>query len=108
MSTVNIAYSQKELEPLVSKPMPAAILIPELVEAARNPSKLTSHPALSALLAEGADVLAAVHEIPKLTYTMYRDVQRDTDRQLYLKPFWTRRARLAAAAFQVLLGNDEY
>ncbi len=108
MSTVNITYSQKELETLVAKPMSAATLVPELVEAARNPAKLRSHYALPALLAEGAEVLAAVHEIPDLRYTTYRDVQRKTDRQLYLGPFWARRARLAAAAFQVLLGNDEY
>ena len=108
MSAVNIAYSRNELEPLVSKPMAPEMLIPELVEAARNPQRLKAHPALPALLNEGAEVLAVVHDIPQLTYTMYRDVQRKTARFIYERPFHARRARLAAAALQVLLGNDEY
>ena len=108
MSTVNIAYSRKQLAPLLEKSVAPETLIPELTAAARDRTQLTEHPAIADLLAQGSDVLAEVYSIPQLTYTMYRDVQRKTERFIYERPFHARRARLAAAALQVLLGNDEY
>lgn len=108
MSTVNIAYSRQDLRPLIEQPIASEELIPELSAAARDPRALRAHPALSDLLSQGSEALDEVHSIPQLTYTKYRDVQRKTERFIYERPFHARRARLAAAALQVLLGNDEY
>ncbi len=108
MSTVNIAYTRQELEPLLAKPVPPEALIPELAAAARDPSLFLDHPGLPALLHNGADIIADVHNQPQLTYTKYRDVHRTNIRAIYEKPWHERRAKLAAAALQVLLGHDEY
>jgi len=52
--------------------------------------------------------LADIENIPQLTYTLFRSVQRQVDRSIWEKPFFEKRAKMAAAALQVLLGNDDY
>lgn len=105
---VNIRHARQELEEILADPMPSEALIPDLTEAARNPDSLRDRP--SARLMEEAtnETLADAHNIPALSYTRYRDVQRYADRTIYQQPWGEKRAKLAAVALQVLLGRDEY
>jgi hypothetical protein len=79
-----------------------------LVAAAEDPSLIRDRPATRLLLREYASYLDDIHNIPHLTYTLYRDVQRKTDRSIYQRPRNEKRTKTWLTAFQVLCGRDEY
>ena len=58
-------------------------LIPELDEAIANPEKHVDSETTRRLFDQGASKLSDIQNIPHLTYTTYRNVQRFTDRLPY-------------------------
>ena len=108
MTQIKITRTRAELKELLSTSVPPADLIPALTTAARDPGSLRDRPAARMIEECLAGLLADAENIPELTYTRYRDVQRYTDRSIYETPFHERRAKLSALAMQVLLGNDQY
>jgi len=105
---VDITRTPEELQELLSTPVAAADLIPELVAAARQPGSLRDRPAVRLVEEASAARLDDARTIPHLTYTLYRDVQRHRDRSIYQNPRGEKYGKMAAVAFQVLLGNDDY
>jgi hypothetical protein len=91
---------------LASSPPQAAV--PELVEAARDPRAARARPGWALVERSIADLRRDVEAIPRLTYTLYRDVQRLDRRSLYEVPYFQKRAKMGVAAFGVLMGEDRY
>jgi hypothetical protein len=82
--------------------------MPALIEAARNPAMARTRPAMPLIERDTRELLADVDRIPALTYTRYRDVQRETNRLHYQRPYREKRSKMGIAALQVLLGRDAY
>lgn len=101
-----VAKNRQELEPLLASP--GQPMIPALLAAAKDASLIRDRPATRMLLQESAAYLADLHNIPHLTYTLYRDVQRKTDRFIYQRPREEKRTKTWLTALQVLCGRDEY
>jgi len=101
-----ISHMRDELEALLATP--GEPLIPELYHAVRHPEAARGRPAVGLLLDKAAETLADIQNIPQLTYTLYREVQRKTDRIPYQRAYFEKRGKLAAAALQVALGEDDY
>ena len=108
MAHTHVARSREELRALLGAPEPPEALVPDLVAAVAAPETLRERPGLDLALAESADALADIANMPSLTYSLFRSVQRQIDRSLWEVPFFEKRSKLAAAALQVLLGNDRY
>jgi hypothetical protein len=83
-------------------------LVPELVALARDPGRTRDLPGTGLLLEVMAPFLADVWNVPDTPYTLYREFQRTGERRGYQRPFAEKRAKLCAAVFQVLLGDDSY
>jgi hypothetical protein len=101
-----IQYSREQLMDLLSEP--GDQLIPELHDAIANPTRYVDSPATQLLWEQGANQLADIENIPHLTYTTYRNVQRFTDRLPYQAVRGDRRTKTSLAAMKVILGDDTY
>lgn len=101
-----IAYPREQLMELLAEP--GDPLIPELDAAVANPGQVANSPAVKLLWEQGADKLADIENIPHLTYTTYRNVQRFTDRLPYQAVRGDRRTKTALAAMKVILGDDSF
>lgn len=93
-----------ELYPLLAQP--GEPLVPELLHAVAHPDEARACPSMSIVLAENAALLDDLNTIPQLSYTLYRNVQRHTERAPYEQAYWTKRGKLALAALLVLLGDE--
>lgn len=101
-----ILYHREQLMDLLSTP--GDPLIPELSDAVAHPESYIDRESTRLLFEQGADPLADIEHIPQLTYTLYRNVQRFTDRVPYRSIRSERRAKTALAAMKVILGDDSY
>jgi len=81
-------------------------LVPELLYAAAHPDEARARPGMRLVLAENASLLEDLQAIPQLSYTLYRNVQRRTERGPYEQAYWTKRGKLALVALLVLLGDE--
>jgi hypothetical protein len=107
-ASISITRSREELKEILTSTEPPASLIPELAEAAQNPDLVRDRPGLSVFKSAAEPYLADIENIPRLTYTRFRDVQRYTNRYIYRVPQMEKRAKMAAAAVQVMLGDEDY
>lgn len=105
---VTISRSREELKEILSSTKPPTSLIPELIEAAKEPELVCDRPSAPMVQGAAEPYLADIENIPRLTYTRYREVQRYTNRYIYRVPQFEKRAKMATAAVQVLFGRDEY
>jgi hypothetical protein len=101
-----IQYTREHLMDLLSTP--GDPLVPELDDAVAHPEKYIDRPSTRLLFEQGADKLADIENIPHLTYTTYRNVQRYTDRLPFQAVRNDRRTKTALAAMKVILGDDDY
>ena len=101
-----ILYHREQLMDHLSTP--GDPLIPELDDAVAHPERYIDRESTRRLFEQGADQLADIENIPQLTYTLYRNVQRFTDRIPYQAVRGERRTRTALAAMKVILGDDCY
>ena len=108
MSRTKITRTRDELKALLSTSVAPADLIPALSAAARDPGGFRDSPAARMVGEATAPIAADAHNMPQLTYTVYRDVQRYTNRFIYQKPRGEKYGKLTAVAMQVLLGHDDY
>jgi hypothetical protein len=105
---VEIKRTPEELKALLAEPKPPKDLIPGLMEAVSDPAKVRARPAMSYIPEEAQPYLDDIENIPWLTYTRFRDVQRKADRAIWERPYWEKRAKMGVAGLQVLLGDDAY
>ncbi len=105
---VEIKRTPAELKALLAEPKPPEDLIPGLLEAVADPAKVQSRPAMTYVSEDAQPYLDDIENIPWLTYTRFRDVQRKADRAIWERPYWEKRAKMAVAGLQVLLGDDDY
>ena len=101
-----IAHTREHLMELLSSS--GDPLIPELDEAIANPEKHIDSETTRLLFDQGASKLSDIQNIPHLTYTTYRNVQRFTDRLPYQAVRGDRRTKTALAAMKVIFGDDDY
>ena len=101
-----IQYAREHLMELLAEP--GDPLIPELNDAVAHPAAYLDNPATKLLWEQGADKLADIENIPHLTYTTYRNVQRFTDRLPFQAVRGDRRTKTALAAMKVVLGDDNF
>ena len=101
-----ILYTREELMEMLSEP--GDPLIPELDDAVANPEGYADRPSTQLVWEQSAKQLADILNIPHLTYTTYRNVQRYTDRLPYQAVRGDRRTKTALAAMKVVLGDDDY
>jgi hypothetical protein len=100
-----IARPRDEMETMLATP--GEPMLPALFATAKDPALIRDLPATRTLF-ESAPYLDDLHNIPHLTYTVYRDVQRKTDRFIYQRPRNEKRTKTWLTALQVLCGKDEY
>ncbi|MBN1641277.1 MAG: heparinase II/III family protein [Anaerolineae bacterium] len=105
---LSLHRSPAELIALLGAPMPPAHLVPGLTSIARHPERARDLPGAKLVLDTLAPYLAEIGAIPLTTYTLYREFHRIGERRGYQAPYSAKRARLNAAAFQVLLGDARY
>lgn len=101
-----IQYTREHLMDLLSTD--GDPLIPELDDAVAHPDKYVDRESTRLLFEQGASKLGDIENIPHLTYTTYRNVQRFTDRLPYQAVRGDRRTKTALAAMKVILGDDDY
>ncbi len=100
--------TQAELIELLGTPMPPGALIPELIAIARDPGAARHLPGTRLVLDVLAPYLDDIEHMPLTTYTLYREFGRTGERRTYQEPHHEKRAKLCAAALQVLLGDVSY
>ena len=86
---------------------PTAPLFPELDLARKNPLVLKSAASTQQVLASIEQVLPEIASIPQTPYTAYRMFTRNGDRQSYERPYFTKRAHMAAAVLHYFFGRSE-
>ncbi len=101
-----IQYTREQLMDLLSAE--GDPLMPELDDAIAHPERHKDSESTRLLFEQGASQLADIENIPHLTYTTYRNVQRFTDRLPYQAVRGDRRTKTALAAMKVILGDDDY
>ncbi|MFN2157748.1 MAG: hypothetical protein ACK2UX_21155, partial [Anaerolineae bacterium] len=100
--------TEEELIELLGKPVAAELLVPELIAIARDPAAARELPGATLVREVLAPYVADIEHMPLTTYTLYREFRRSGERRTYQEPHHEKRAKLCAAAFQVLLGDDSY
>jgi hypothetical protein len=83
-------------------------LIPDLVAIAREPDAFRDRAGCRLVLGTLAPYLADIRNVPQTIYTLYREFRRTGERRGYQTPLGEKRAKMCAAAFQVLLGDEGY
>ncbi|MBT5829960.1 MAG: hypothetical protein HOH77_07175, partial [Candidatus Latescibacteria bacterium] len=101
-----IQYPREQLMALLATP--GDLLIPELTDAVAHPKEYIDRKSTQMLFEQGADQLTDIENIPQLTYTLYRNVQRFTDRIPFQQAQFDRRKKTGLAAMKVILGDDTY
>ncbi len=101
-----IQYTREHLMDLLATP--GDPLLPILDDAFAHPSRYADRASTHLLFEQGADQLADIENIPQLTYTLYRNVQRFTDRTPYQNVRTKRRTKMGLAAMKVILGDDSF
>lgn len=101
-----IEHTREHLMDLLAEP--GDPLLPTLDDAVSNPDRYRDSAGVACLWEQGADKLADIHNIPHLTYTTYRNVQRHTNRRPYQAVRGDRRTKTALAAMKVVLGDDSF
>jgi hypothetical protein len=81
--------------------------IPELERARSNIRALLAAPQTQVVLAQTQHLMDNIEQIPQTSYTSYRLFIRAGDREPYQTPYFLKRARLAAAALRLFLGQTE-
>lgn len=81
--------------------------IPELEMARSNIQALRNAPQTQLWLAQTQHLMNNIEQIPQTPYTFYRLFLRNGDRENYQTPYFFKRARLAAAALRLFLGQTE-
>jgi hypothetical protein len=82
-------------------------IIPELEQAHAELQTLQTAPQTQAVLAQTQHLMEGLEQIPQTSYTFYRLFLRNGDRDNYQTPYFLKRARLAAAALRLFLGQTE-
>jgi hypothetical protein len=82
-----------------------APLLPELTEALAARGGLSALPETHRALADTADCMPGLEEIPLLPYSLYRAFATHGMRAPFETPYWLRRQRVAALALRMLLGD---
>jgi hypothetical protein len=100
--------TEEELIELLGEPVAPELLVPELIATARDPAAARELPGATLVREVLAPYLADIEHMPLTTYTLYREFRRSGERRTYQEPHHEKRAKLCAAAFQVLLGDDSY
>jgi hypothetical protein len=103
-----LVKTQQELIALLGEPMAPTSLVPGLVAIAREPEVARDLPGTQLVLEVLGPYLADIEHMPLTPYTLYREFRRTGERRTYQEPHHERRAKLCAAAFQVLLGDESY
>jgi hypothetical protein len=85
----------------------AAALFPEYEAARPTLAALRDDPRVRAALAQTEPLMADIGEIPQTTYSRYRAFQRTGAREPYETPYFSKRAKLHAAALRLLFGRDD-
>jgi len=80
-------------------------LFPELDAARKDPKALLSLPATKAMLADSEAAMKDIAHIPQTTYTPASLFVLTGDREQYEEPYFAKRAKLAAAAVRLFLGQ---
>lgn len=106
MTELAIRKSRKELEKVLAEP--GQPLIPELMTAAQNSSRVRDLPTTRLLLEESAHLAEDLGNIPQTTYTLYRETQRTGSHHIYAEPYMAKRAKMTAAGLRVLIGDLRY
>lgn len=104
MSTIQ--YPREQLMALLATP--GEPLIPELIDTVSSPNMHANSVPSHLLFEQGADLLSDIENIPPLTYTLYRNVQRFTDRIPFQQAQFNRRKRMSLVAMKVVFGDDTY
>lgn len=86
---------------------PSAPLFPELEAARQNVDALRNKLSTRTVLAGNEPLMSGIEQIPATRYTHYRLFIRTGDRQNYEGPYFDKRAKLAAAALRLFLGQAE-
>lgn len=108
MRKLELRKSKDELLALLDPDMTAESLVPDLLDIAHHPERFRESPGAKLVLEVAAPFLADIEKIPLTTYTLYREFQRTGERRGYQAPYNQKRAKMCAAAFQVLFGEDRY
>jgi hypothetical protein len=87
--------------------VPGTSYLPELEAARRDLDALRRAPQTQIALEQTLPLLETIEQVPSLTYTHYRSFIRSGDRQDFETPYFLRRARLAAAALRLFLGQAD-
>ncbi len=87
--------------------VPSAPCLPELEAAWRDLDALRGAPQTQLALGQTQLLMEAIEQVPPLTYTHYRTFIRSGDRRDFEAPYFLRRARLAAAALRLFLGQAD-
>jgi hypothetical protein len=85
--------------------VPGTPCLPELEAARRDLDALRRAPQTQIALEQTLPLLETIEQVPSLTYTHYRSFIRSGDRHDFETPYFLRRARLAAAALRLFLGQ---
>jgi len=101
-----ISYSRDELAGYLAGP--GEPMLPELEWASEHPAEARERPATQLLLEGASGLIDDIEAIPQLTYTLYRDVQRYTDRIPYQQARQQKRSKMGLTALLVLLGEDRW
>lgn len=85
-----------QLKQWLSSPAPVADLRAQIRESAVTPRMLETM----------RETVPDVHNIPTLTYTSYREFERNGERPGYQDPYFMRRAQLARALVEFIMGDQ--
>ena len=87
--------------------LPGKSPLPELDPARRDLAALRTRPQTAIILAQTEDLMESLAQMPVTTYTPYRLFVRSGDRREYETPYFLKRAKLAASALRLFLGQSE-
>lgn len=107
MSTNTSDVFSRAIEQLPRLRSAHGAIIPELEQARLAIQTLQAAPQTQAVLAQTQYLMEGIEQIPQTSYTFYRLFLRNGDRDNYQTPYFLKRARLAAAALRLFLGQTE-
>ncbi|GHO97111.1 hypothetical protein KSF_071590 [Reticulibacter mediterranei] len=107
MSTNTSDVFSQAIERLPGLRSARGAIIPELERARATIQTLQTAPQTRVVLAQTQHLMEGIEQIPQTSYTFYRLFLRNGDRDNYQAPYFLKRARLAAAAVRLFLGQTE-